>query len=241
MKEEDQEIDNLLDNFDFKPITEGLGFHHSLKEKKEVSTSLHEQSKSLKNELETRVKQLEKSRPISNPEKPIHRGDLTPFYEQKDEIKQQSNISLGEESREETEDFLLASMSTRIAAWLLDASLLVTSMAITIVSIFIFAEFPLDSLSEIILNKQVIISFSFILAMYYMFYFIVLDKTSYSTLGKNIMGIKVVKIRENKAPISLFQSLLRVLISMSSVPLLCLPLILDWQSKLSDTQVVIKK
>jgi hypothetical protein len=47
MQDQDKEIDELLENFDFKPITEGLGFHHSLKETKEIKTNLAEQKRAL--------------------------------------------------------------------------------------------------------------------------------------------------------------------------------------------------
>ena len=53
---EDLEIDNLLDNNIFKPLTNGLGFHHSTKTEKEVSISLKEKSLDLKSDFEKRAK-----------------------------------------------------------------------------------------------------------------------------------------------------------------------------------------
>ena len=36
-----------MDDFDFKPITKGLGFHHSLQEKSKIKSDLKLQAESL--------------------------------------------------------------------------------------------------------------------------------------------------------------------------------------------------
>lgn len=244
MQENDHEIDDLLENFEFKPITEGLGFHHSLKDKKEVKTNLKAQSDSLKNELKIRTEVLERQKPETPSNKPIHRGDLAPFYESTNSEIEAPTLQMNEIEdvpiEESIETSKEATLVTRSIAWLLDCSILIVSMAITIASIIYFAELPLDSLSVLMVTDEILTSFLFISLMYYLFYFLVLDKTSYSTLGKNIMGIKVIHSRDDSKRVSLLQTLSRAVISILSIPLLGLPTMLDFHSKLTDTKVISK-
>lgn len=238
MNENDKEIESLLDNLDFKPITDGLGFHHSLKEKKQVKTDLNQQSESLKNEFELRAKELVREIPQEKKVATnIHRGDLTPFYEQEQEV-QAPLETLKLDEVEEEEITLFATMPIRFGAWLIDVILLVVSMVITFASIIYFADLPLETLSVFMVTDEIFSSLAFIGLSFYVFYFSVLDKTGYGTVGKNILGINIVDAAGKQ--MSLYISLFRTLLSLSSVLLLGLPVILDMHSKLTDTKVIQK-
>ena len=237
--EKDTEIDNLIDNFDFKPITEGLGFHHSLKDEKEIRVDLQKQSKLLKSEFETRTESLQ-SKSVNLAVAPTaNMGDLSPFYETPKTI--QTKTILTEIFEDEVEDEVVAveaSLNSRFYAWAIDFLVLVSVLTLTFASIIFFAELPLEVLNIFMVSSEIPESFLAIFLLFFLFYFTFLDKTEYSTLGKRVVGIKVVGT--NNENIKLTKSFLRVLISMTSVLLLGLPLILRMQDRLTETSVINK-
>ena len=233
----DNEIDDLLDNFDFKPITDGLGFHHSLKEKKQIKTDLSIQSEALKKELETRVDLLSAANDQTKDTSSIHRGDLAPFYASELEEKKVSEIELGLEPKEEIQKVKAPSMFIRFSAWAVDLFILALLMFITFSSILLISEVPLETLSLLMLNDEIITSIAFISLMFYVFYFSFFDKTTYSSLGKNIFNLQVKHVNKSKR-LGLIQVFMRTLITVISLPLLGLPIALNIHNKLTDTKVV---
>ena len=88
MLNDNNDIESIFDgDLDFKPLTKGLGFHHSVKDKKEVSQSLIQKSMELKSDLESRATILNNN---SNHAISTNMGDLSPFYEAK---RSESTIS----------------------------------------------------------------------------------------------------------------------------------------------------
>ena len=65
---EEIDLDDIFENENvFKPLTEGLGFHHSLKETSELKSDLSKKSLILKEQLETRAKEIQaKNQEIEN-------------------------------------------------------------------------------------------------------------------------------------------------------------------------------
>lgn len=239
MTEKDTEVENLLDNMDFRPITEGLGFHHSLKEKKQIKTNLNQQSEALKNEFELRAKELVRETDENDAKpSPIHRGDLTPFYEKRVEDVKVPIESLKLDQKELSSSTLAAGPFIRFGAWFIDIAILVVSMTITFASIVYFAELPVKMLNSLIITGEIVSSLACIGLSFYIFYFAVLDKTEYSTVGKNILGLKVISLEQKN--MSLYRSFLRTLLSIVGMIFLGLPIILDIHSKLTETKVTYK-
>ena len=148
MNNKDQEIDDILNNIEFKPITEGLGFHHSLKEKKQIKTDLNQQAQALKNELETRVQQVTREALVEKTTNPINRGDLAPFYdESQTQIETKSILELGNVNTIDTQIKSDVTLGLVFSAWILDLCVLFIAMIVTFASIIYFAELPLESLS----------------------------------------------------------------------------------------------
>ena len=231
----DHEIDDLLESFDFKPVTEGLGFYHSLKEKKQVVTSLNQTSDSLKADIEKRVNIL-KNEEGTKPSSGINRGELAPFYSENEQMEISTpNIELSIEQG--VPDIRPAIMGMRTLAWLIDIVILATSLLVTFASIIFFAELPLEVINLVMISDQIFVSLAFISLMYYVFYFTFLDKTTYSTLGKNILGLKLISQKLSKN-VSLTQSFFRVFLTLLTVPLLGLPLLLRAHDKVTETEVV---
>jgi hypothetical protein len=233
-KDLNNEIDDLLNDFDFKPITEGLGFHHSLKEKKEVRANLKNRSVSLKDDIEKRATSLKNSYEPSNSSS-VNMGDLSPFYaktenttavETKIELALEENIveSVGE-----------ASLVSRMVAWAIDLIMLTAIMLVTITGILISSEMPLEIINIFMLSDDLVMSFIGLSTMFYIFYFTFLDKTNYSTPGKRMMNLQVCSKTER---ITIFQTFSRALLSVLSLGLFNL---FKLQDKLTNTKVVVSK
>ena len=232
----DNNIDDLLEDFDFKPITEGLGFHHSLKQKKEVETSLKTKQASLESDMLKRVNSLQKE--AKSIEKPVHMGELSAFYEADTQTpvqKIESEISLQvEEESAYAQPSIMAPMHFRFVAWLLDVSILLTTMVFTIGSILIFADLPMDTFNIMMISDELSVSFIAIAIMFYMFYFTLLDATRFSTLGKKIVGLT---LESNRGRVNLVQSFTRSLLTLVGIPLLGLPSILRLDNLATGTYV----
>ncbi len=236
----DHEIDDILDNIDFKPITKGLGFHHSLKEQKEVKVNLKRQSESLKNEIETRMNQLNIADSQTNKPNAVNMGELAPFYtETITETKvQETNLFTESEEVAVAYEDNEASMGMRASAWLIDFTILISLMLVTFTAIIYFADLPMEFINTIMVSDDLAISFLVITTMFYIFYFSFFEKTNFSTPGKNIMGLKVKSFSSKN--VSLFQSFARSILGIISLPLLGLPMLLKLHDKFTDTIVVHK-
>jgi uncharacterized RDD family membrane protein YckC len=148
----------------------------------------------------------------------------------------------GESEEEEVEELVVVEATDikRFLAWSLDLSILVLSMVVSIISIFYFAELPFEALGTLMISDYIFINLGFLGLLFYIFYFSFLDKTSYSTLGKNIMGIKLVSSNVDRERISLIQSFSRTVFTIISFVLLGLPAILKIHDKIFDTKVILK-
>lgn len=220
-----------LEDFDFKPITEGLGFHHSIAEKSKIKTELKSQQKSLRKDLEKRSQLLKVSHNDQRPHVE-HMGELAAFYE--NPTIDTSNIAPLIKT-EERPDVVDVSMFTRFSAWIVDLLVISFMFATSIISIFALADMPYDLLNPVMISKDIVTSFGTLFLMFYIFYFSFLDKTEYSTLGKRLFNIKLIGM--TKRP-SLFKTFNRTLLSLLSVFTLGLLTLLSLQDSLTDTKVV---
>lgn len=230
IENDDFEIDNLLENSDlFKPITDGLGFHHSIKEKKEIKKDLNSQKISLKNNLEKRAKTLNmKSTKVEN--NTLNMGELAPFYD-KSPVNNEVKLNLNSLK----EEIILASVEKRVLAWGIDLAVISSLITICVIGIVFIADVPLSFLKDNFLEIDILFVSSLLSVMFYMFYFTFLEKTDFSTIGKRVLNLKVV--REDGESISMLQSFSRSLLTLASFLTLGLGSILKIQDKLTDSIV----
>lgn len=236
MSNNDLDIDNLLDNESiFKPLTDGLGFHHSIKEKKEVKSTLEKQKVVLKEQLETRAKEINRraNSNLSNKETKVSMGELAPFYGEGQAVKVkplkvETLVSTVEE----------ANLIIRFGAWFIDIVVIASVVTLSIAAIIFISEIPLSYISENTFQADIISSLLAISLLFYAFYFSFFDKTNFSTPGKRLCGLRVVTIKEK--PISFIQAFSRVFITMISSFTLGLGCLLRVQDKLTDTMVINK-
>jgi len=235
MSDIEQEIDDLIENFDMKPITDGLGFHHSLQDKRNITVSLKGKKKSLAADFENRMNQLKTETPKTTT---INMGELAPFYNSQEGDQPVRELNLNQDTNT-AENVMIANnyeatLGLRFGAWLLDMAVLTTLMFLLFTSIIFLAELPLEFFSIFMVSDDILISFLVITSLFYTFYFSFLDCTAYSTVGKRILGLKV---KSTKGRMNLVSSFFRSCITLISIPLLCLPIMLKLHDRLTDTIV----
>ena len=185
----DFDIDSILDQDDlFKPLSDGLGFHHSVKEKKDVAISLKKQSLDLKRDLDLRTRQLNKRERIQSED--VDMGELAPFYKSKEtNTIKEININLDKSYESELET---APMIKRLSAYLLDISLLFVTMISAFIGSIYASNLTINDASTILSDN---LSTSLVLAigaLFYSLYFSFFDRSEFSTIGKRILGLKLV-------------------------------------------------
>lgn len=228
----DDEIEDLIDNFEIKPITDGLGFHHSLRDKKGVKLNLQHQKELLQNDFENRLNQIDTESNHLN--SPVNMGELAPFYnaEVTKPVKEELNLEKSVEQK-----VLKSSLGLRFCAWGIDIVVLLTVMTVTFASIIYFSDLPMEIINLFMVSDELVLSFGLISILFYVFYFSFLDKTSYSTLGKKILNLRVIS---TVGEITLMQAFSRSCFSLISIPLLGLPIILKIHDRFTDTCVINK-
>ena len=94
--------------------------------------------------------------------------------------------------------------------------------------------FQFQMLARIISNQDLIAFTASIFSIYYLLYFTILDLSA--SPGKTILGLRLIKT--DNTSVSVKHTFTRALISLFSSIALFLPMLLDFQGRLSDTKVV---
>ncbi len=240
------------DDFDFKPLTKGLGFHHTEKKQTQVRTggvmnrSVSSARKSIPTTPSLKSTPTQKlSTPSSLPQ------ELKAFYEAPAEttvtpplpsvgmvhvpevpVQSKQTISHAPILNEEIKS---ASRIIQLAAWLVDLVVISIFVVGTMSALFFMLNVELSSWKEVLLiDRNYIVPLS-LFAIYYVLYFGILDLVG--GVGKTMMGLKVVA-RVPGEKLSFFKTMLRSVVSLLSLAAFGLPHIVDFQGKLSDTEVV---
>ena len=164
------------DDFEFRPLSEGLGFHH---EEKMITPPVSHQTKA----TAPRSVRVSPSAGITtNHQQSFIQSDLALFYENKAPPTQE----LVSEPVVELE----ATKTLRFAAYLIDFLLVtvVTALTIGLVSQLTGIDFIQQFA---ILEQMSLISVGFIFLSYYFVYFTLLEKMQAKTLGMDLFGLKL--------------------------------------------------
>lgn len=213
-------IDENFDDFNFKPITDGLGFHND-EEKVIPKKSEIKETKKIQHALQSFISEEEDS---------IDMGALTPFYS---DMPLEEKLSSNEKVEEEIIQEILyteATSTKRFLAYTLDCICIFSLHLFTFAAAFSALDL---NILEVFKDYDFYFITSPILITYYLFYFSFLDKTRFSTIGK-----RTFKIRLYEEKLTLNKTFLRALVTLLSVISLGLFSLLDFQSKLTDTKVI---
>ena len=214
-----------LDDFEFKPITSGLGFNQT-----QLTTEIKPAF------VETPVQRpipsssvARTSRPMNN-DQMLYQSDLALFYNQ-DLKNTQTTIP---ESKKELE-FSLASKTVRSLAYLLDLMFITSVVSLVLV---IMARLIDVDLLETWMNYPNEIT-PLVLSLFtgfYLIYFSIFEKTNQGTIGKNLFSIRVVS-NENKL-LGLNTLVMRSCVSLLNFVSLGLFSYFDLQNKVTNSKVV---
>lgn len=210
-------------DFDFKPITSGLGFHHQ--KATEIKPVMTERTAAVS--------------PLTQPHSPlkkdmnVYQNDLSLFYGQNN--SQVAELNIPELKIPEKKYFRLATKPQRVFAYLTDLFLIgsilgivLTVMARTIsMDLFdVWSQYP-NEITPLVLS---------LFCGFYLIYFSIFEKANQSTLGKNLFGLRVVT--KNDSSLSLASLLLRSTVSLLNFVSLGLFSYFDLQCKITDSKVI---
>jgi uncharacterized RDD family membrane protein YckC len=208
--------------FDFKPITSGLGFNHSkptdirpMVVEKTVTVSPYQNTIAPKKEMN------------------LYQNDLSLFYGQASASTSQEVKIDTRETKERS--YTLAPKALRIYAYLTDL-LLVASFLAMILTVMartismdlldVWTSYP-NEITPLVIT---------LFCGFYILYFSVFEKTAQSTLGKNIFGLRVVTTDNKILPLSVL--ILRSVVGIFNFISLGLFSYFDLQNKITSSKVV---
>jgi uncharacterized RDD family membrane protein YckC len=223
----------------FKPMTKGLGFHQEQKRStfapapKEVKpfgavARTNTPAKSVLNPLSGQTAAATTNHMPSG---------LEAFYGTKGTSGSQTNVTekkLDLEKLETKTTVKTASAFAQFFAWIIDVLVVTSFVAITGALLVFASGIQYKMFARLISNQDLITFSAAIFSIYYLLYFTILDLTA--SPGKTVMGIRLVK--SDNSNVSVKNTFTRALISLLSSVALFLPMLLDFQGRLSDTKVV---
>ncbi len=224
------EIDDL-DNFNFKPINEGLGFHREKKEIKRkpiVRRGL--------GPVAARNQPLPDHNSLRQGPAQGHAGELTAFYNSS--VKQDNSFTLKKENKIEVSQLqrkeVLASLPLQIAAWLVDIILISLAMALTLWTLALASGLETSLLTKMMIEREVLFYVISLFIIYFLLYFSVLDLVG--TFGKTLVGIRL--YTTGGQPLRIKHTFIRSLVTLTSFIAIGLPLLMNFQGRLSETKVL---
>ncbi|MFZ4712985.1 MAG: RDD family protein [Bacteriovoracaceae bacterium] len=253
-EEEKKQIDDELD-FRFTALTQGLGFHQEEKNKiieidpirsanKPMlkSTTMYNQNVSLKKEFDS-----------------VDRGDLSPLYNTQGTNKLDTHplfshtqfAGLKDESKLQTqknkiiENFKLeteveknvAPLKDQLFAWAIDLGVIILMLSLAITVTFAtLGVTDIKFISSLFTASEAATYIAPFFVFFYLFYFTILDREGNLTLGKKLLRIRIIAKYDDR--LGLTQSFLRAAITLLSSLALGLPLLMDFQGKLTDSMVI---
>ena len=230
-----------LESFEIKPVTKGLGFHNSTKTKAigarpsknnlnlKKNMTLNKKIRSPQSQVKTPHYLQSTPQTVSDPS--LMSG-IEALYSDRKEIKPEHKAPVKTKSKKTS--LKKAAFSTRIMAHICDLLFISLIMLLLFISFFFFAfnDLNLNSLAVFIKDS---LPFLFVLSfLVYVSYFSLLEPVG--TIGKRLFNLGTFIYRKKKR-CSIKASFLRSLISFLSLPLLGLPLILEFQDKMTNTRV----
>ena len=240
---------DFLDEFNinedsFKPMTKGLGFHQEQKRNNFSSVSNKETKVFSNAKIGIKANGLlnklsEKTTSALNTNSP---SGLEAFYNttgnsglppipQMEVVKK---LDLAEYVSESNPTLNVAPIGMQLAAWLIDILVIASFVAITGALLVIASGIQYKMFARLISKNDLFIFGSAIFAIYYLLYFTILDLTA--SPGKTIFGIRLLK--SNNHNVTVKDTFTRSIVSLLSAVALFLPMILDFQGRLSDTKIV---
>ncbi|MBC7429488.1 MAG: RDD family protein [Bacteriovorax sp.] len=238
-----------LDEFEvnedtFKPMTKGLGFHQDTKRpsfkpspkeiksfgspKSSLITSLNGMAASTIGQANTN-----NAKPVMGNQLP---SGLEAFYGKASAPAEETNLFEQKiiTKEEKKASIKAASQIAQLFAWMIDVVVIASFVALTGALLVFASGIDYRMYSRLISPQDLTMFTAAIFSIYYLLYFTILDLSA--TPGKTIFAIRLAKV--DGGAVSVKHTFARALISLFSGVALFLPMLLDFQGRLSDTKVV---
>lgn len=229
-------VGDLFEDFDFKPITSGLGFQTANKAEEAIQKAHQQVVQRAAPVRSTPVTEHpftahQRSMNASAPASDYVQNDLSLFYNTRaGESMMAPSLEIPEEKSLE-----VATLGMRAIAFLVDMLMVagMTWITFALTSYLTGVDFA-ASLMEGHTEMMIVVGVMF--AGYFLLYFTILEKFQGSSLGKEALGMKVLT-EQNDGP-SLLRALARAVITLVGVLSLGLTAWVDLAGKMTDTRVV---
>lgn len=228
----------MISEDSFKPMTKGLGFHHDQKRPSFKPSPKEVKPFGAKSALAPKQNTMTPSLSASTSAHTTAHvpSGLEAFYGQSAQSSIQQLPELPE-SKTETKStrpvHKPAPAFTQFAAWIIDLLVIASFVAITGALLVLASGIELKMYSRLISFQDLLTFAAAMFSIYYLLYFTILDLSA--SPGKTVFGLRVV--RNDGKSLSVKYTFNRALISLISAVALFLPMVLDFQGRLSDTKV----
>jgi uncharacterized RDD family membrane protein YckC len=209
-------------DFDFKPITSGLGFHNN--KTTEIKPAFTETAALTRSQIN-----ISTPAKIARKDNQVYQNELSAFYAH----ETANNIPVETPTVEKI--IRTATKSQRVLAYFLDFSLVLSMVGIVLTIMSRLIEKDLMEVWTTYPNEitpLVLVLFT----GFYTMYFSIFEKTTQSTLGKNLLSITVVDL-DNK-PQSFTMLMFRSFVTLMNFVSLGLFSYFDLQNKIANTKVI---
>lgn len=218
-------IDLDLEDFDFKPLTSGLGFSSQQKTTTELKPIFIERQV-------TAVREIPASRPQAQQKKDmnVYQNDLSLFYGQPD----QGLTAEAVVAEKPEKVYRLATRMDRVVAYILDVGLLASVLSVMLMAMSratgmeimdAWAQYP-DEITPLVAT----LTFGF-----YLLYFSISEKSG-TTFGKSMMNLRVVDM-DNRSQ-NFMTLVVRTLVTLGNFASLGLFSYFDLQNKVTSSKVI---
>lgn len=222
-KKAPQTVDLDLEEFDFKPITSGLGFNHQPKTT-EIKPAFIERPV-------VRETPVVRTQPALKKEMNVYQNDLSIFYGQTETMKPMVQPE-AEVKPEKT--YRLASKVDRVVAYTLDVSLIVSVLSLMLMMMARAMDMEIMDAWSMYPN-EVTPLVATLFCGFYLLYFAISEKSG-STLGKSMMNLRVVDADYKKQNLVIL--LVRSMITLLNFASLGLFSYFDLQNKATGSKVI---
>ena len=223
---------DLFEDFDFKPLSEGLGFHHGNKATeavKEATRVMVERSAHNTRQPVRQVHPFEQHKleitTLANAPKEFVQNDLALFYNNK-------QAPVVELHREEVTE-KIASKSLRLAAFVIDMALISALSIITIESVSLLTGLPFW-LELFAFDSLTVSNLGVLFSAYFILYFTLLEKFQGRSLGKDLIGLSL----STTTNLPMMKIFFRALLTLAGFVSFGLTNAVDVPSKITGTKVV---
>ncbi len=235
----------IIEEDNFKPMTKGLGFHNEQKR-----SSFKQTPKEIKTfgsaKTQPRASTMLNSLSLKNSSTIAQhvptgleafygtQGTSTSTSSSARAKRDESTENLFSTKDTETTEFLAAPAILQFLAWTIDLLVIASLLSVTGGLLVAASGIEYHAFLKLISGFDLASFGVALFSIYYLLYFTILDLTA--SPGKTILGLKIVK--SDLTPVTVKNTFVRALISLLSSVALFLPMLLDFQGRLSDSKVV---